>query len=79
VPHVITGLKAYSGNKVFLRIGIKAFFFVAENLRRAQSYPMRRVSEIIIQSKGIDVKGKVFCPSISQADLLKRVLLSKVF
>lgn len=71
------GLKDHSPKNVSTALGIRPFF-VSEIQTAARNYPMRRVSEIISGLRELDVKGKGVGSNISQADLLKELLI-KVF
>lgn len=71
------GLKDHSPKSVSSALGIRPFF-VAEIQTAARNYPMRRVSEIISGLRELDVKGKGVGSNISQADLLKELLI-KIF
>lgn len=71
------GLKDHSPKSVSSALGIRPFF-VSEIQTAARNYPMRRVSEIISGLRELDVKGKGVGSNISQADLLKELLI-KIF
>jgi DNA polymerase III subunit delta len=71
------GLKDHSPKSVSTALGIRPFF-VSEIQTAARNYPMRRVSEIISGLRELDVKGKGVGSNISQADLLKELLI-KIF
>ena len=71
------GLKDHSPKSVSTALGIRPFF-VTEIQTAARNYPMRRVSEIISALRELDVKGKGVGSNISQADLLKELLI-KIF
>lgn len=71
------GLKDHSPKSVSSALGIRPFF-VSEIQTAARNYPMRRVSEIISSLRELDVKGKGVGSNISQADLLKELLI-KIF
>ncbi len=68
------GLSDHSAKNVARILGINPFF-VSEYQIAAKNYSMKRVSQIVATLRDLDVKSKGVGANLSQADLLKELLV----
>jgi len=68
------GMKDHNPKSVASVLGVNPYF-VSEYQVAAKNYPMKKVSAIIAHLRELDLKGKGVGANISQADLLKELLV----